>query len=118
MPPLLARVGAWSLSGSAICDKRPVSGIDAGCWRWSAPGTWPSSSAGTLSRSYALVMRDVPWPPAAAERAAALAGPGAAVREMRALAGGTHASTWLIRTVNPECEFVLREFPPGDDAAA
>jgi aminoglycoside phosphotransferase (APT) family kinase protein len=37
---------------------------------------------------------------------------------MRALAGGTHASTWLIRTVNPEREFVLREFPPGDDAAA
>ena len=37
---------------------------------------------------------------------------------MRALAGGTHARTCLIRTVNPEREFVLREFPPGDDAAS
>ena len=37
---------------------------------------------------------------------------------MRALAGGTHARTCLIRTVNPEREFVLREFPPGDAAAA
>ena len=37
---------------------------------------------------------------------------------MRALAGGTHARTCLIRTVNPEREFVLRQFPPGDAAAA
>ena len=37
---------------------------------------------------------------------------------MRALAGGTHARTSLIRTVNPEREFVLREPPPGDAAAA
>lgn len=63
-------------------------------------------------------MRDVPWSPAAVERAAALAGPDAAVRDMRALAGGTHARTCLIRTVNPEREFVLREFPCGDAAAA
>jgi aminoglycoside phosphotransferase (APT) family kinase protein len=39
------------------------------------------------------------------------------VRGIRALAGGTHASTYLIRTADPELEFVLREFPPGDDAA-
>jgi aminoglycoside phosphotransferase (APT) family kinase protein len=51
-------------------------------------------------------------------RAAALAGPDAAVSGMRALAGGTHARTWLIETVHPEREFVLREFPPGDEAAA
>ncbi|HEY7430149.1 MAG TPA: aminoglycoside phosphotransferase family protein [Streptosporangiaceae bacterium] len=35
----------------------------------------------------------------------------------RALAGGTHAGTYLIWTANPAQEFVLREFPPGDDAA-
>jgi hypothetical protein len=63
-------------------------------------------------------MRGVSRTSAAVERAAALAGPDAAVREMRALAGGTHACTSLIRTVNPDREFVLREFPPGDDAAA
>ena len=37
---------------------------------------------------------------------------------MRALAGGTHACTSLIQTVNPDREFVLREFPPGDHAAS
>jgi aminoglycoside phosphotransferase (APT) family kinase protein len=37
---------------------------------------------------------------------------------MRALAGGTHARTWLIETVRPERAFILREFPAGDDAAA
>jgi aminoglycoside phosphotransferase (APT) family kinase protein len=39
------------------------------------------------------------------------------VQQIRALAGGTHASTYLIRTASPEQEFILREFPPGDDAA-
>lgn len=39
------------------------------------------------------------------------------MREIRALAGGAHARTYLIRTANPEHEFILREFPPGDDAA-
>jgi len=62
-------------------------------------------------------MRYVPRTSAAVERAAALAGPDATVQEMHALAGGTHACTSLIRTVNPEREFVLREFPRGDDAA-
>jgi aminoglycoside phosphotransferase (APT) family kinase protein len=51
-------------------------------------------------------------------RAVALAGPGAVISAMRALAGGTHARTWLIETVRPEREFILREFPAGDDAAA
>jgi aminoglycoside phosphotransferase (APT) family kinase protein len=51
------------------------------------------------------------------ERAVGLAGPDARVREISALAGGTHASTYLIRTENPERESILREFPPGDDAA-
>jgi len=54
--------------------------------------------------------------PAALRRAAGLAGPGATVRDVRALPGGTHAATFLIRTTNPALEAVLREFPPGDDA--
>jgi aminoglycoside phosphotransferase (APT) family kinase protein len=63
-------------------------------------------------------MRDLPPPPAAIDRAAALAGPDAAVRETRALAGGTHARTYLIQTADPEREFIVRQFPPGDDAAS
>ena len=51
------------------------------------------------------------------ELAAALAGPNAKVQGTLALAGGTHAHTYLIQTANPEQEFILREFPPGDDAA-
>jgi aminoglycoside phosphotransferase (APT) family kinase protein len=61
-------------------------------------------------------MSDRPLSAAAVERAAALAGPDATVRGMLALAGGTHARTYLIQTANPEHEFVLREFPPGDRA--
>jgi aminoglycoside phosphotransferase (APT) family kinase protein len=56
-------------------------------------------------------------PAAALEQAARLAGPGATVRAVRALAGGTGARTSLIQTANPQLELVLREFPPGDDAA-
>ena len=58
-------------------------------------------------------------PPSAAaiDRAAGLAGRGATVQEIRELAGGTHAFTYLIRMASPEKEFVLREFPPGDHAA-
>ena len=62
-------------------------------------------------------MPDAPRSPAAVERAARLAGPNATVEAFRALAGGTHARTTLIRTANPELEVVLREYPPGDDAA-
>jgi len=62
-------------------------------------------------------MHDVPRSSAAVERAAGLAGPGATVQGIRALAGGAHACTYLIRTANPEQEFILREFPPGDEAA-
>jgi aminoglycoside phosphotransferase (APT) family kinase protein len=61
-------------------------------------------------------MRDLPGA-AAVARAAGLAGPDAAVRAVRPLPGGTHASTWLIQTVGPEREVVLREFPAGDQAA-
>ena len=39
------------------------------------------------------------------------------MQEIRTLAGGTHARTYLIRTANPEREFILREFPCGDDGA-
>lgn len=49
---------------------------------------------------------------------AELLGPGAAVRAVRPLTGGTHASTHLLKTAGPEQQVVLRRFPPGDDAAA
>ena len=35
---------------------------------------------------------------------------------MIALAGGTHARTYLIQTADPEREFIVRQFAPGDDA--
>jgi aminoglycoside phosphotransferase (APT) family kinase protein len=50
-------------------------------------------------------------------RAAEIAGPSATVTAVRALAGGTHANTYLVQTANPDREIVLREFPAGDDAA-
>lgn len=62
-------------------------------------------------------MHDVPRCTAAVDKAAELAGPGATVPGVRALAGGTHAGTYLLRTANPAREFILREFPAGDDAA-
>lgn len=62
-------------------------------------------------------MRDLPLSSAAVEQAPGLAGQGATVQEIRTLAGGTHAHTYLIRTANPEREFILREFPCGDDGA-
>jgi aminoglycoside phosphotransferase (APT) family kinase protein len=60
------------------------------------------------------------WPgsSAALEQAARLAGPHAQVTAVQPLLGGTHARTTLIQTVNPELQVVLREFPPGDDAAS
>ena len=61
------------------------------------------------------IMHGKPPSSTAVGRAARLAG--AAVQEIRELAGGTHAYTYLIRTAGPEQEFILREFPPGDDAA-
>jgi aminoglycoside phosphotransferase (APT) family kinase protein len=61
------------------------------------------------------IMHGMPPSTAAVGRAARLAG--AVVQEIRELAGGTHAYTYLIRTASPEQEFILREFPPGDDAA-
>ncbi len=62
-------------------------------------------------------MTDRPPPAAALRRAAALAGPGAAVRRTEPLAGGTHARTFLVHTAGPELDVVLREFPPGDRTA-
>ena len=62
-------------------------------------------------------MCDLPRSPAAVEQAARLAGPDATVRAVRALAGGTHARTWLVQTADPELEVVIREFPPGDESA-
>jgi len=62
-------------------------------------------------------MRELPWSRTAVEQAIALAGPRAAVRHISALAGGTHARTFLIQTANPDLEVVLREVPAGDAAA-
>jgi aminoglycoside phosphotransferase (APT) family kinase protein len=75
---------------------------------------WPDAGQPHV---YAGGVAHLPRFPAAVERAVVLAGPDARVRGIRALPGGTHASTYLIRTANPEREFILREFPPGDDAA-
>jgi aminoglycoside phosphotransferase (APT) family kinase protein len=61
------------------------------------------------------IMHGKPPPTAAVGQAARLAG--TVVQEIRELAGGTHAYTYLIRTAGPEQEFILREFPPGDDTA-
>jgi aminoglycoside phosphotransferase (APT) family kinase protein len=62
-------------------------------------------------------MPDMPSSAEAVQRAVRLAGPDAMVRAVRALPGGTHARTFLIQTANPELEVILREFPPGDEAA-
>ena len=62
-------------------------------------------------------MPDMPSSAEAVQRAVRLAGPDATVRAARALPGGTHARTFLIQTANPELEVILREFPPGDEAA-
>jgi aminoglycoside phosphotransferase (APT) family kinase protein len=62
-------------------------------------------------------MSDLPCSSAALDRAAVLAGPDATVQGIFALAGGTHARSYLIQTANPEREFILREFAPGDRAA-
>jgi aminoglycoside phosphotransferase (APT) family kinase protein len=55
---------------------------------------------------------------AAIDRARAMAGADATVTRTLVLAGGTHARTYLIRTADPERDFVLREFPLGDPAVA
>ena len=66
---------------------------------------------------YAPAMRDLPQSSVAVDRPRPLAGPGATVRGVLGLAGGTHARTYLVQTADPEREFILREFAPGDDAA-
>lgn len=50
--------------------------------------------------------------------AARAVGPHATIESVRPLAGGTHAMTHLLRTVNPARDVVLRRFPAGDPAAA
>lgn len=57
-------------------------------------------------------------PSAALSWAAEVAGPGASIRTVRRLAGGTHAATHLLATTGHTAEMVLRRFPPGDMAAA
>lgn len=55
---------------------------------------------------------------AALDRATELAGPAATLQAVRPLAGGSHASTYLVEIANPDRQMVLREFPMGDPAAA
>lgn len=49
--------------------------------------------------------------------AAGISGTSTTVREVQVLTGGTHASTHLIRTADPDCELVLRRYAAADDAA-
>ncbi|RCG23072.1 hypothetical protein DTL70_15440 [Streptomyces diacarni] len=64
-------------------------------------------------------MSDAPaLPRAALAWAAGAVGPRARVRQVRRLAGGTHAATHLLRTEAPRAEVVLRRFPPQDPAPA
>ena len=79
--------------------------------------TGPKLTAQHAVSLYASVMRALPPSWAAVERAATLAGPDATVREISALAGGTHARTYQIHMSNPDLEVILREFPVGDAAA-
>jgi aminoglycoside phosphotransferase (APT) family kinase protein len=54
----------------------------------------------------------------ALEEVRRLAGPTATIRTVVRLEGGQHADTWRVDTDNPEGSVVLRQFPPGDPAAA
>jgi aminoglycoside phosphotransferase (APT) family kinase protein len=54
----------------------------------------------------------------ALEEVRRLAGPSAAIRNVLRLEGGQHADTWRVDTDDPERSVVLRQFPPGDPAAA
>jgi aminoglycoside phosphotransferase (APT) family kinase protein len=80
-------------------------------------GTKKALGNGQAGEASLIGVRNLPISAAAAMRAARFAGPGAAVTSARPLKGGAQASTWLVRTTSPEREFILREFPPGDDAA-
>ncbi len=54
----------------------------------------------------------------ALEEVRRLAGPAASIRSVARLEGGQHADTWRVDTANPERAVVVRQFPPGDSAAA
>jgi aminoglycoside phosphotransferase (APT) family kinase protein len=54
----------------------------------------------------------------ALEQARLLAGSSAAIRSVVRLHGGQHADTWRVLTAGPERAVVVRQFPPGDPAAA
>ena len=47
-----------------------------------------------------------------------LAGPSATIESVVALEGGQHAGTWQVQTATPALTAVVRQFPPGDLAAA
>lgn len=108
---------------------RYVGSSKGGC-RWLYPcGTRGARaeyhSPGTTSKPMSdpqLAGHDVPVtdtvPAAALAWVAAAAGPHATIEQVRALVGGTHAATHLVRTTNPTRHLILRRFPPGDPAAA
>jgi aminoglycoside phosphotransferase (APT) family kinase protein len=54
----------------------------------------------------------------ALEQVRRLAGSSAAIRSVMRLEGGQHADTWRVDTASPELTVVVRQFPPGDPAAA
>ncbi|HEX5117339.1 MAG TPA: aminoglycoside phosphotransferase family protein [Pseudonocardiaceae bacterium] len=56
-------------------------------------------------------------PAAALAWAAAAVGPHATVESVRAMAGGTHAATHLLRFADPAGDAVLKRYPAGDPAA-
>ena len=62
-------------------------------------------------------MPDASPPRDAIVRAAQVAGPVAAVVEVRRLLGGTHANTHLVRTTAPGMELVIRDYCAGDVAS-
>jgi aminoglycoside phosphotransferase (APT) family kinase protein len=65
-----------------------------------------------------MVDRDLSPSAGALEEARRLAGPSAAIRSVTRLAGGQHADSWRVDTEGPELSVVVRQFPPGDPAAA
>jgi len=54
----------------------------------------------------------------ALEEVRRLAGPSATIESVASLKGGQHAATWRVDTARPAQTAVVRQFPPGDPAAA
>jgi aminoglycoside phosphotransferase (APT) family kinase protein len=57
-------------------------------------------------------------PDGALDEVRRLAGRAASIAGVTRLAGGQHADTWKVDTDRPATSVIVRQFPPGDDAAA